>query len=180
MMKHHWVVVMSLACCSALPVHAQDAAPPSVAAGIKMSYNQIKTNLTKAADKMSEEDYSFQPTKEERNFGGWVAHVADSQMGICSRAAGSPKTIGAGQKTSKADLVAALKQSFDACDAVYDTLTDANMAQPVPGFRGSQPLAVALSGNVAHDNECYGTMAVYLRLKGIVPPSTEAMMGRGR
>jgi hypothetical protein len=178
-MKRYWVVVLSLACCSALPLHAQDAAP-SVSAGIKMAYAGIKNNITKAADKMPDDGYAFSPTKEERSFGAWVGHVADVQMLICSRAAGSPKTIDAGKMTSKADLMAALKQSFDTCDAVYDSLTDTNLAKPVPGFRGQQALAVALAGNVAHDNECYGSMAVYLRVKGIVPPSTEAQAGRGR
>jgi uncharacterized damage-inducible protein DinB len=176
-MKHHWVVVMALACCSAMPIYAQDAAP-SVSAGIKGGYNNIKNNIMKAADKMPDDGYAFSPTKEERSFGAWVGHVADVQTLICSRAAGSPKMGTAAKLTSKADLMAALKQSFDGCDAVYATLTDTNLAQSVQGFRGPQALVVALAGNVAHDNECYGSMAVYLRLKGVVPPSSEAEAAR--
>ena len=176
-MKRYCVAMCALAL-SAATLYAQGA--PGIAADLKQSYNGIKNNILAAADKMSEADYSFQPTAPERNFGGWVAHVADAQLGACSRIAGSPKQPSAASKSSKADLIAALKESFEVCDAVYEATTDANVNDPVPSFRGQTPRASALYGNIAHDQECYGTMAVYLRLKGIVPPSTEAMMrGRG-
>jgi uncharacterized damage-inducible protein DinB len=171
-------IVVGAFALSAAKLFAQGA-PPSVAADLKQSYSGIKNNIMVAAEKMAEADYSFQPTAPERNFGGWVAHVADAQLGACSRIAGAPKQPNAGSKTSKADLMAALKESFDACDAVYEGTTDANLNDPVPSFRGQTPRVSALYGNIAHDQECYGTMAVYLRLKGIVPPSTEAM-ARGR
>ena len=67
----------------------------------------------------------------------------------------------------------ARKDSFDTCDAAYAALSDANANDPIQSFRGPTPRLAALAGNVAHDNECYGAIAVYLRLKGIVPPSSE-------
>jgi hypothetical protein len=159
--------------------------PVSMSADLNAKYTAIKTNITKAADAMPEDGYALQPSKEERNFGAWVAHVADSQAGACSGIAGARKQIGAAAKTSKADLVAALKESFDICDAVYSGTTDANAADMVASFGGQMPRAAALYGTIIHDNECYGSMAVYMRLKGLVPPSTEAMQagrggGRGR
>src|SRR5271170_3661353 len=151
MMKRCFVIAAALsvfAVCSVyaqgMPSAAASGMAPSAANGIKQSYKGIKTNLMKAADKMPEDGYSFQPTKEERNFGGWVAHVADAQTGICSGIAGTPTTINAASKTTKADLVAALKQSFDTCDAVYDGLTSANAADAVPFFRGKQARLDAL------------------------------------
>lgn len=156
-------------------LYAQDAAP-SLSDGIKQGYNNIKNNFTKAADAMPEDGYAFAPTKEERTFGGWVAHIADAQMAICSRANGAQKSLNAGSMTKKSDLTAALKQSFDECDAAFNALTDANAKDTVQSFRGPTARLAALAGNVWHDNEAYGSMAVYLRLKGIVPPSSE---GRG-
>jgi uncharacterized damage-inducible protein DinB len=154
--------------------------PVSMSADLNQKYNAIKNNITKAAEAMPEDGYSLQPSKEERNFGAWVAHVADSQAGGCSGIAGARKNIGAASKTSKADLIAALKESFDICDPVYSGTTDANINEMVASFGGQTPRAAALYGTIIHDNECYGNMAVYLRLKGIVPPSTEAMQaGRG-
>ncbi len=158
----------------ASPLFAQGAAP-SVSDAIRQSYNQVKSNLLKAADAMPEADYAFKPTPEQRTFGGWIAHVADAQTAGCSRATGAPKTPSAASKTSKADLVTALKDSFDTCDAAYNALSEANANDPVQSYRGAVPRLAALANNIAHDNECYGSIAVYLRLKGVVPPSTEAM-----
>jgi uncharacterized damage-inducible protein DinB len=175
--RNGWVAICALALSTAT-ISAQGGA--GVAADLKQSYNGVKNNILSAAEKMPDADYSFQPTAPERSFGGWVAHVADAQIGACSRIAGSSKQPGSANRTSKADLMAALKESFEICDAVYEGTTDANLNDLVPSFRGQTPRASALYGNIAHDQECYGTMAVYLRLKGLVPPSTEAMMrGRG-
>lgn len=159
----------------------QAQSPAPLAADLKTQYTDVKNLITKAADKMPDDGYAFQPTAPERNFGGWVAHVADSEMRICSTIAGAVKSINAGQKTTKADLIAALKQGFDACDAVYDSTTDANLNDAVTlGRGGPRSRAALLIADIAHSNECYGTMAVYLRLKEQVPPSSEGRGGRGR
>jgi len=149
------------------------AAAPSTADAIRATYNIVKNNLLRAADKMPDDGYDFKPTPEQRSFGGWIGHVADAQTAGCSRVLGTPKTPSAGSKTAKADLVAALKDSFDTCDAAYASLTDANGGDVVQSYRGPTTRLASLAGNLAHDNECYGAIAVYLRLKGIVPPSSE-------
>jgi DinB superfamily len=179
-MNRHAMIMLSFVGMLAWPLLASAQAPaqapaaaPSIADAIRQSYNVVKNNLLKAADKMPDDGYAYQPTPEERTFGAWIAHVADAQTGGCSRALGTPKTPSAGSKTTKTDLVAALKDSFDTCDAAYAALTDANANDPVQSFRGATPRLASLAGNVAHDNECYGAIAVYLRLKGIVPPSSE-------
>jgi uncharacterized damage-inducible protein DinB len=138
----------------------------------KRAYTAIKTNLTKAADKMSDENYNFKPSPETRTFGATIAHIADTQMRTCSAVKGEQKQADAASKTAKADLVAALKASFDECDAAWDSITDANAEQAVPG-RGQRSKLGALVGNTVHDNEEYGYLAVYMRLKGVVPPSSE-------
>jgi uncharacterized damage-inducible protein DinB len=173
-MKRYAVIMVGLIGLFASPLFAQ-AQAPSTADAIRQSYNIVKNNLLKAADKMPDADYDFKPTPEQRSFGGWIAHVADAQTAGCSRALGAPKTPSAGSKMAKADLVAALKDSFDTCDAAYAALTDANASESIQSYRGPTTRLAALAGNVAHDNECYGSIAVYLRLKGIVPPSSENM-----
>jgi uncharacterized damage-inducible protein DinB len=139
----------------------------------KQAYNGIKNNLTKMAEKMPEENYAFKPTPDIRSFGELVGHIADAQTRICSTVNGQPKQAGAGSKTSKADLVTALKASFAECDKAYDALTDATGAEMIKGPRGERSKLGTLYGNVVHDNEEYGYMSVYLRLKGVVPPSSE-------
>ena len=100
-------------------------------------------------------------------------------MALCGNAKGEQKKGDAGSKTTKADLVAALKASFDYCDGVYDAMTDADAARMVTMFgpQKSTKLAV-LNFNIAHDNEMYGQMVVYLRIKGVVPPSSQRRSNR--
>ena len=83
------------------------------------------------------------------------------------------KKSDAGSKTSKADLVAALKDSFAECDKAFDSLTDANAAEMIKGPRGERSKLGMLNGIVVHDNEEYGYLAVYMRVKGVVPPSSD-------
>jgi len=145
-------------------------------ANIKVEYGLAKGVITRAADKMPEANYSFKPTDDVRSFGQLVGHVADAQYTFCSAASGekSPATGSVEQtKTTKADLVAALKEAFAYCDKVYDGMTDATASQTVKFFgRDITKLGVLAFSNM-HDYEHYGNMVTYMRLKGIVPPSSE-------
>jgi uncharacterized damage-inducible protein DinB len=109
----------------------------------------------------------------ENPFARRIAHIADANMNVCAGLNGERKTLGAASKTTKAELVAALKESFDYCDAVYDSMTDAAGAQTVKMFGRDKTKAGVLFFNVEHDNEMYGQMVAYMRIKGIVPPSSE-------
>ena len=169
-MRFHSILLIAAVGC-VCTLQAQNANTYSTE--VKQLYTGIKNNLMKAAEKMPEENYTFKATPEVRPFGQLVAHVADSQMRGCAAIKGEKVSPNAASKTSKADLVAALKESFDYCDGAYDSLTDATATQMVATFRGQRTKLAALYGNVSHDNEMYGTMAVYMRLKGIVPPSSE-------
>lgn len=162
----------------AAAVCAQTATPPAqnanpLSADAKQMYTAVKNNLLKMAEKMPEEHYAFKASPDIRTFGQLVGHVADSQARTCSAVNGAPKNLNASGKTSKADLVAALKESFSLCDQAFDALTDAKAAELITMGQAQRPRLSALLRTVSHSNEEYGYMAVYLRLKGIVPPSSE-------
>jgi uncharacterized damage-inducible protein DinB len=158
-----------------IPVYAQ-AAPNPLSAGEKGFYNYIKADLVKAAEKMPEENYSFKPTPEVRSFGQIVGHVADAQYMFCSTVlADGAKPAGIEKsKTSKADLVKALNDSFAYCDKVYDGMTDAHATEMVKFFGRDMAKLTLLSINNAHDDEHYGNIVTYMRIKGLVPPSSES------
>ena len=164
-------LLLLAACC--LTGFAQQSAPASpFAAEAKKAYLSVKNNLLKAADTMPEEGYSFQATPDVRSFGALVAHVAEAQSWACGTLLNSTSKPAAPGK-DKAEVVAALKASFATCDSAYDSVTEANQFQIAgTGFLKRSRLAVLFLNN-EHDNETYGTMSVYLRLKGIVPPSSE-------
>jgi len=154
---------------------AASAPPPAnpMSTELKQMYAGVKNNLIKMAEKMPEENYSFKATPDVRTFGQLVGHVADSQARTCSTINGEAKSLNASAKTSKADLVAALKESFAMCDKAFDALTDTKAGELVTMGQRQRSKLGALAGTVSHSNEEYGYMSVYMRLKGIVPPSSE-------
>jgi DinB superfamily len=143
---------------------------------MKANYNQIKNNILRGAEKMPEADYSFKPAPESRTFGEVVTHIATVQAALCASAKGESRQLD-GTKTAKADAVALLKESIDYCDPVYTGLTDAGAMEMGKMFGRDRSKFGILDFNVIHDNEMYGTMAVYLRAKGQVPPSSEPRPG---
>jgi hypothetical protein len=166
-MKINAALVLTL-----LGASTASAANPAIAE-TKLLYGQIKTNIMKAAEKMPDAAYDFAATPEERTFGALIGHIADAQTRICGAATGDVKPANAGKLTAKAELVAALKASFDICDAALETVTEENATASMTFMRGQRSKIGILNYNVIHDNESYGTLAVYMRLKGIVPPSSE-------
>ena len=152
--------------------------------GLRRSYNAIKLNLTEAAQKFGEADYSYRPSPDIRVFGGQLAHVANSRFNACA-AARREKNLHQGMnleqtKTTRADIIQALADSFAFCDPVFANLTDQSALELVRQGMNEVARAAVLSNRIAHGNEEYGILTVYLRTKGIVPPSTErGMRGRG-
>jgi uncharacterized damage-inducible protein DinB len=168
-MKRTLANIFAASLVSACAMQAQN--PMSTEA--KQGYTGIKTNLLKLAEKVPEDSYSFKATPDVRTIGQLLAHIADAQTRTCSAVLGDPKPATAASKTSKADLVAALKDSTALCDSAFDALTDANAAEMIKIGQRQRTRYNTLIGVITHDNEEYGYLAVYLRLKGIVPPSSE-------
>lgn len=166
-----FVGLMMLALSSGTMALAQNP----ISDGQKFLFGMIKNNIIRAAEKMPEESYSFKPSADVRSFGQLVGHVADAQYLFCSPVLGKPNPgLGIEKgKSSKADLVQAVKDAFAYCDAAYDGMTDAQASAIVKFFGRDQAKATVLSFNTAHDNEHYGNMVTYMRQKGIVPPSSE-------
>lgn len=185
--------ILLLAPLLALPAAAQTAPPPAAApaspaaaaapaapvangaiTGLKFPWGRVMDILVRAAEKMPEETYAFKPTPDVRSFGQLVGHAADANFLFAAMAAGetpTPREIEK-TKTSKADLVAALKESFAACDKVFG-MTDAELSVPMKLF-GRETTRFAVVGlMVGHNWEHYGNMVTYMRIKGLVPPSSE-------
>ena len=141
----------------------------------KIAYTRVKGILVRSAEKMPEENYGFKPVDTVRSYGQIVGHVADAQYLFCSMALGEkgPGLDIEHTKTSKADLVAALNTAFAYCDKAYDSMTDASAVQTIKLFGNDAPRMSALIVNNMHNMEHYGNLVTYMRMKGIVPPSSE-------
>jgi uncharacterized damage-inducible protein DinB len=170
----------------AAPALAQQApaAPPTPAGSLRNYYNGNKNNVIRSAEKMPEEFYGLRPgpQMEVRTFGQHVAHIASYNYLWCSQAK-NEKNPNAGNTlektlTAKADIVKAVTASFAYCDSAYEALTDASGAEIVDitqenGRQVRQPRMGLLMLNVIHNNEVYGSMVTTMRIKSIVPSSSE-------
>ena len=157
-----------------------DALTPSLSAVAKTMHATIRRNLADAAQAMPSDEYSFRPTPDVRTFAQLVGHVINANWFFCSQAKQEKPPVATNheQLTDKAALVKALNDSLAYCDQVYSATTDATFTQPVqvqsgPGTSPANTVRGAiLMFNTTHNNEHYGNIVVYMRLKGHVPPST--------
>jgi len=170
-MKRVSVMVITILFVGACALNAQDTNP--ISANLKESWGNIRDLLTKMADKMPDENYSFKPTPEIQLFGQRMAHIIGANMRTCASLKGDQKNLTLSPTPAKAEIVAAMKQANDECDSLFNSLTDAGLSKMVSS-RGGQHLELSVvEGMLEHSQEVYGYMCVYLRLKGIVPPSSE-------
>ena len=167
-------ILLVLAGAGALVAQTPPAANP-LSADIKSVYDSVKGFVTRSAEKMPEEHYGFKPTPDVRGFGQVLGHIADAQYLFCSAVKGEKPAPPAVEKTktTKAELTAALQEAFAYCDASYNNMTDAKGAELVKFFGSDRTKLGVLAFNNSHNYEHYGNLVTYMRLKSIVPPSSE-------
>jgi len=141
----------------------------------KMVQKQVTAWIERAAEKMPEEQYAFKPDPAVRSFGQILGHIADADYLFCSGVLGekNPSPGIEKTKTTKAELISALREAFTYCNRAYDALTDANANELVKAMGQERNKLGVLWFNASHNLEHYGNLVVYMRLKGITPPSSE-------
>jgi uncharacterized damage-inducible protein DinB len=166
------------------PAAQSQQPPPTVAGAVRNFYNGVKNNIVRSGEKMPEEFYGLRPgTQEEvRTFGQQLAHVANYNYLWCAQAKGE-KNPSAGINlektlTTKDQFRQALRASYDYCDGAYSTLTDATGSEVITitqesGRQVQQTRMGLLMLNIVHNEELYGNIVTTLRIKNIVPPSSE-------
>jgi hypothetical protein len=162
--------------CFALPAQG----PNTLVSEARFPWTVVRDNLIKMAEKMPVENYGFKPTPEIESFGQRLAHIAGANLFVCQGVMGRPATPRPGTAaTSKPELIALLKQASTVCDSAFDSLSDAAAMEKIGSRLGgpfppepTRTKLATLNNMVRHSNEMYGYMCVYLRLKGIVPPSS--------
>ena len=157
----------------AVGVTAQTNSSATIASS-QFVFGIAKGDVLKSADQIPEAIWSFQPTPDVRTVGQLFAHIADGQYEFCSAADGKPVDMGIEKNAkTKAEIVAAVKQAFAFCDGVYAKMTDASSVETVTFFNMKATRIGLMIFNSAHTMEHYGNLVTYMRLKGIVPPSSE-------
>ena len=180
-------VLFSLIAASAVAqAPAPDPANP-MSTWLRNAWMGNRNNIVRTAEKMPEENYGMRPGTQTdvRTFGQQVTHVATFNFLWCSQAKGekNPSPGNLDKMTAKADIVKVLNDAFTYCESAYNALTDASGAETIDitqeNGRQTKSLRMGLlTLNYGHNNEIYGSMVAYLRMKDIVPPASEPRPGR--
>jgi hypothetical protein len=159
--------------------------PASTSAELLGIYNPIANYISRTAAMVPAEKYTWQPTPEVRSFARLFAHLTDDNNGACAAIAGvtpNPPRVDTGNdkdgwaanKMSKADLEKGLNDSIALCQKAFTMVDQANMMEMV----GRRTKIGHLIYNTSHINEHYGNLVTYLRLNGMVPPSSAPRGGQ--
>lgn len=140
----------------------------------KFMFTVLKDILVMSAEKMPEEHYAFRPTDAVRTYGQILAHVTDSQYLYCSALLGEKPPAAKTEQTatSKPALIAALKAGLAYCDRAYAAVNATNATEIIT-FGHDTPKVSMITVNVAHSTEHYGNLVTYMRMKNLVPPTSE-------
>ena len=180
------ILVALLMVVSGVPALAQSSNP--LTSGARQHYGIIRGYVTRAAAKIPEDLYAYRPTPDVRSFAQLIGHLADANYRLCSVLAGVDPAMDAGierDRHTKAELTKALEESFAYCDKQYAAMSDVG-GQPIVKFDAGgegarvpiqMPRFTVMAFHTAHAFEHYGNLVTYMRLKGLVPPSSEPPFG---
>lgn len=166
-----WIMV-----CGVAMAQAPADASAGPAAEVQRSYATVKDNILKSADKMSAADYGYKPVADVRTYARVLNHISEAQLRSCgavNRTNPATQAKVPAETADKAVIITALKASFAECDKAFASLTNGNLQDIFVLPQGQRSRVGLVWGTVAHDMEQYATLALYLRQKGIPPPSGE-------
>jgi len=173
-------LAMLVVCAYSMTIGAQAPQKPGnpISDAMRSVWNGAKRNMLGAAKVMPEAKYGFKPADTVRTYGQIVAHVAGANYEFCAAARGEKPPFAEDHfektATAPAAIAKALQDSVTYCDAAYTALTDASAVEIVNGpfGGGKQARAAGLMSNTNHNTEHYGNLVTYLRINGLVPPSS--------
>ncbi len=156
------------------PAAAQQAPTDPLSAALKRQWDGVALNLKESAEAVPADRYSFKPSPDVKTFAGEMGHAANTHYFFCARVKGepNPNKNDYEKETNKDALVKAVIASNEYCSSIINGATDKWLMETVGQGPQAQPRAAILSAHIAHSNETYGTVVPYLRMSGIVPPST--------
>ncbi|MEO7042791.1 MAG: DinB family protein [Gemmatimonadaceae bacterium] len=168
--------VLLLTLVVAAPLMAQTASPTrSPDSEVRDQWVTVSRYLSRAAAAVPESSYAYKPVATVRSFGQLVAHVAGSQRMFCAMVLGEPvpkEDDFEKRVMSKTELVAALDASNAYCARAYQT-PSSQLDVAVEMFGQHYTKGGVLLLNATHDNEHYGNVVTYMRMLGMVPPSSQ-------
>src|SRR5262245_46122558 len=147
---------------------------PTITKEMAASFQRASNDILDVAEAMPAEKYSYKPTAEMSTFSDQLVHVA----GIVQRFVDTSK----GVKTEathhgamgKPEVIALLKKSFQGGQDSIAQLSDSQLLETVKFPFGDRMVTryTYWQGPLYQIRNHHGQLVVYLRMNGIVPPTT--------
>ena len=150
------------------------APAPSLAKEIAASFQRASTEILDVAEVMPAEKYGYKPTPEISSFGDQLVHVAGITQRFIDTAKGTKTEAPHHAATTKPEIMELLKKTFQNAQDAINPLTDAQLMEPVKFPFGDRTVTRATfwQGPLYQIRNHHGQLVVYLRMNGIVPPTT--------
>lgn len=148
----------------------------SLSGDIQADWTRTRGLITGIVEAMPDDKFGFKPTPAQQTFGERVLHVATTDLFVLQALGGKTPAPMINQKAAtKAELLAALKQTFDYGDSLIKEFNDQQWVQRVapPPFMGPMASRVRIIYfDMQHSEDMYGQFVVYVRLNGVTPPAS--------
>jgi len=148
----------------------------SLSGDVQADWTRTRGLITGIVEAMPDDKFGFKPTPAQQSFGERVLHVATTDLFILQALGGKTPPPMINQKAAtKAELLAALKQTFDYGDAVIKEFSDQQWVERVmpPAFLGPSASRLRIIYfDMQHSEDLYGQFVVYVRLNGVTPPAS--------
>jgi uncharacterized damage-inducible protein DinB len=187
-MRIAWLMVAGvfLVVTSLAGAQAQEA-PPSPSTELLASLNNVSKKLIDMAEDFPGEKYGYRPTPEVRSFADHLRHLAGVNyffLRVARGEAAGAEDLPAEQFKTKAEIAAVLKKSFEEVAAAIQQGGDEGLRKtlqhPFADPHGGGHETITQLGLwmmlVENAGEHYGSLVVYYRLNGIVPPVSRRRM----
>jgi len=147
---------------------------PSLSKELAATFQRAATEIIDVAEVMPAEKYGYKPTPEISSFGDQLVHVAGITQRFIDTAKGTKTEAAHHGAMAKPEVIALLKTTFQNAQEMMAPLTDAQLLEPVKFPIGDRTVTRATfwQGPLFQIRNHYGQLVVYLRMNGIVPPTT--------
>jgi len=168
------LLVFALTAVLAVPALAQGT-PPTIVKEMVTGWQRAVTDILDIAEAMPEAKYDYKPAPEVATFRDQLVHLAGIAQRFIDTANGTKSAADHPHKTmSKTEVIALVKQTFQTAGQMLGSLSDAQLLETVKFPFGDRMVTryTFWQGPMYQVRNHHGQLVVYLRMNGIVPPTT--------
>ena len=173
-LPHACVAVLAVIAAAMPSVLWAQAPRPTITSELVAGFQRAAADILDIAEAMPAEKYDYKPTPEMSSFGDQLVHVAGIVQRFVDTSKGTKTEAGHPHGIAKPEVIALVKKTFQTGQETIAQLSDAHLLEPVKFPFGDRMVTrfTYWQGPLYQIRNHHGQLVVYLRMNGIVPPTT--------